>query len=111
MFYLEMILLAFIVAFIVDVSGFVGSVKPGINAVLHRDPEARLMPFDCSLCVCFWTGIGLCAFRGFTLPHIAFVCLCSYCERFFTESVFLFGATVSSLLWFIENKLNNGKDN
>lgn len=111
MFYFEMFLLAFVVAFIVDVSGFVGSVKPGINAVLHRDPEARLKPFDCSLCMCFWAGVVLCAVRGFTLPHVAFVCLCSYCERFLTESVFLFGEALGSLLRFIENKLDYGKNN
>ncbi len=105
MFYFEMLLLAFIVAFIVDVSGFVDSVRPGINAALNRPGNAGLMPFDCSLCMCFWAGLFLCLFRGFTLPHVAFVCICSYCERFVASAVFLFGDALSALLRFIDEKI------
>ena len=105
MFYTNMILLAFVVSFIVDVSGFVQSVRPGINAALHRDPDARLRPFDCSTCVCFWSGVVLCIFAGFTFPHLAFVCACAYCERFLTQSVFMIGEAINDLLAKLSKRL------
>lgn len=102
MFYRQMLLLAFIVAFIVDLSGFVGStLKPAFNAALHREPDASMKPVDCSLCMCFWSGIALCFFQGFTLEHVAFVCACSYCERFLGEAVFLLNELYGALIDFI----------
>ena len=105
MFYTQMILLALIVAFVIDISGFVGNVRPALNAALHRETDACWHPFDCSLCMCFWAGLVLCCFQGFTLQHVAFVCLCSYCERFIKEAVYIVSDVIWSLLRTISDKL------
>ena len=46
-----------IVVIIVDISGFVDSVKTLIGKVLHIN-NVSLKPIDCSFCLNFWASIG-----------------------------------------------------
>ena len=46
-----------IVVIIVDISGFVDSVKTLIGKVLHIN-NVSLKPIDCSFCMNFWASIG-----------------------------------------------------
>ena len=46
-----------IVVIIVDISGFVDSVKTLIGKVLHIN-NVSLKPLDCSFCLNFWASIG-----------------------------------------------------
>lgn len=113
MFYLESILLTFVVAFVVDYSGFVGEVDGIIKSLRGRQPKSRriawpgLKPFDCSLCMSFWCGLILCAFRGFTVPHLAFVCFAAFLARFIGEGIFLLGDFLASAISVLTTKLEN----
>lgn len=77
---IDLLLIACIVVFIVDISGFVDSVKSGIKYVLTKgkisNSNYRIKPFDCSLCMTFWTGlIYLYITKNFTIEYIAYVTL------------------------------------
>lgn len=46
---------------ILDISGFMDSLKSGLKRLVTRgrmaDPNYSLKPFDCSFCMTFWTGL------------------------------------------------------
>lgn len=76
----NLILIAIIVVFIVDISGAIDSLKSGIKLVLTKgkmkNSDYRLKPIDCSLCLNFWCSlIFLLCIGEFTLPYIACVCI------------------------------------
>ena len=54
MIYLDLLLVAFAVVFIVDVSGFTDTWLGWISRWLHAK-VTQLRPFSCSLCMVFWT--------------------------------------------------------
>lgn len=78
----EILLLAAIVVFVVDLSGFTESWRRPLSDWLRRKTGyiiKHFPPFDCSLCLTFWAGLIWLAVRSaFTLPNVAFVCLASY---------------------------------
>ena len=79
---LNLIFIQLIVVFIIDLSGFVDTMKSKISSLLTRGRikslDYRIRPFDCSLCMTFWSGlIYLFIVDRFTLSLIAFVCLLS----------------------------------
>lgn len=78
----EILLLAAIVVFVVDLSGFTESWRRPLSDWMHRKTGYTINhfpPFDCSLCLTFWVGLIWLAVRGaFTLPNVAFVCLAAY---------------------------------
>ena len=55
--YLKLFEITVIVVIIVDISGFVDSVKTLIGKVLHIN-NVSLKPIDCSFCMNFWASIG-----------------------------------------------------
>ncbi len=91
MLYLHLLLIAFIAAFIVDYSGAVRELRAWLNTrVLHREEDARLRPFDCSLCVTFWTGlIYVAAVGSLSVPAVAGVCLAAWLARFINNLLFI----------------------
>lgn len=78
----EILLIAAIVVFVVDLSGFTESWRRPLSEWLRRKTSYTIKhfpPFDCSLCLTFWAGLIWIAVRGaFTLPNVAFVCLAAY---------------------------------
>ena len=77
---LDLFLIQLIVVFIVNISGAIDSLKYGISKLLTKGKIGTdnwdLKPFDCSLCVTFWSGmIYLVCVHQFTIPMIAYVCL------------------------------------
>ena len=56
MIYLKLFELTVIVVIIVDISGFVDSIKSLIGKVLHIN-NVSLKPLDCSLCMTFWASL------------------------------------------------------
>ena len=77
---INLILIAAIVVFIVDISGAVDSLKSGLKWILTKgkmkNSDYQLKPLDCSLCMTFWSGIiYILITNNFTLPYLAFVCL------------------------------------
>lgn len=71
--------IAFVVVFIVDISGVVDSIKSALSSWLGHGTVKRLKPFDCSLCMTFWSGLIYLAASGrFSLMGAAVVCLLAY---------------------------------
>lgn len=79
MIYLELLLLTMIVVFIVDISGVVESIKESIGRFLRVKIE-RLRPFDCSLCMVWWSGLSylLAVGRFELLPIVAVSVLATF---------------------------------
>ena len=75
--YINILLLTFIVVFIVDLSGFSDTLTGAVSRWLHV-PVRELPPFTCSLCMTFWVGLIYASFTDFTVPVLAFVCLCAF---------------------------------
>ena len=91
---IHLILIASIVVFIVDISGAVNSLKSGLKWILTKgkmkNDDYRLKPFDCSLCMTFWSGIiYLLVVNEFTLPYLAFVCLLACFSGVIKSSILL----------------------
>ena len=55
--YIDLFEITVIVVIIVDISGFVDSVKTLIGKVLHIN-NVKLKPLDCSLCMTFWVSMA-----------------------------------------------------
>lgn len=93
MIYLDVLFLGFIWVFILDVSGFMDSVKSSIIRFLKvgKSDSLRLKPFDCSLCMTFWSGlIYLLYVRGFTIFNIAYVLLIACSTPLIKDVFYLF---------------------
>ena len=62
---------------VIDISGFVHSIKVTIGKYLKISPNSfRIKPFDCSFCMTFWVSmIYLLVVGRFTLVNIAVVLL------------------------------------
>ena len=62
---------------VIDISGFVHSIKVAIGQYLKISPNSfRIKPFDCSFCMTFWAiMIYLLVVGRFTLVNIAIVLL------------------------------------
>lgn len=90
----KLFLIAFIVVYIVDISGAVDSLKTGLKWIITKgkmtDNNYSLKPFDCSLCCTFWSGlIYLFVIGEFTLPYIAVVCLFSAFSEILKNTILL----------------------
>ena len=64
--YAELPLLATVVVFVVDLSGFTASWRGALARFLKVDPGRLrpLRPFDCSLCMTWWTCLAWALARG-----------------------------------------------
>lgn len=59
----DLLLLTTIVVYIVDLSGFTDAWH-GLLARLLKVRAVRLKPFDCSLCMAWWTGLAYLLITG-----------------------------------------------
>ena len=57
MIYLKLFEITVIVVIIVDISGFIDSIKAFVGKVLGIN-NVKLKPLDCSFCMNFWASIG-----------------------------------------------------
>lgn len=77
--WIELLLLTIIVCFVVDISGFIDTIKKLIWRWVFNDKreytEFRLKPLDCSLCMTFWVGLIWISIFDFTLLNFVYVCL------------------------------------
>ena len=105
---LNLLFIQLIIVFIIDLSGFVDTVKSKLSSILTKgkikSADYRIRPFDCSLCMTFWSGlIYLLCIQQFTLPLIAFVCLLSITTTL-SKDIFY---TLSDLITRILKKIDN----
>lgn len=105
--YIELLFISLIIVFICDLSGATNDILyPLVRKLLklNKNANIRIKPFDCSLCMTFWSGlIYLLITHTFTLPHIAYVCLLAYLTPHL-KGILLY---MKEVLIFIENKLYN----
>lgn len=75
--YLQLLLVAAVVLYIVDLSGFTDSWRDALSRALGIKAPNRLRalpPFDCGACLTWWASLAWAAFvcREFTLPVVAY---------------------------------------
>ncbi len=75
--YIELLLVAAVVVFIVDLSGWTDTWLGWLSRFTTRrgyPPVRQLQPFSCSLCMSWWTGIAWAIYCGqLTLPVLAYI--------------------------------------
>lgn len=55
--YIDLFKISIIVVIIVDISGFIDSIKAFVGKVLGIN-NVKLKPLDCSFCLNFWASLG-----------------------------------------------------
>jgi hypothetical protein len=77
--YIDLLLIAAITIYIVDLSGFTQSWRAAVAKWLKVRELKPLKPFDCGQCMTWWVCIiyALCV-GGFTLPVLAYTALLSF---------------------------------
>ena len=103
----DILLIAAVWVFVLDVSGFWNEasaiVKGWITGGLVKTPFT-FKPFSCSLCMTFWTGIAyLLVTHTFTLPMLAWVCLCAMLTPRIADALNL----ISDLIAKLFNKISS----
>lgn len=79
MIYIELLMVAFITIFIVDLSGFTQSWRSALAKWLKVKELKPIKPFDCSLCMTWWCCIIYALCRGqFSLPVLTYIALLAY---------------------------------
>lgn len=77
--YIDLILVALVTIYVVDISGFTESWRDALARMLRVSRLRSLKPFDCGKCMTWWVSIiyALCA-GHFNLGTIAFAALLSH---------------------------------
>ena len=97
----KLICITLICVFIVDFSGIVESIKTPIAKWL-KCRDIRLKPFDCSLCMVWWSCLLCVAIeRQFTLHNILLCALCALFADKVAELLSLIRDMFSKLINFI----------
>lgn len=111
---LELLLLTVIVCFVVDISGFIDTIKNLIWKWVFNGKreyrEFRLKPLDCSLCMSFWIGIIWISIFEFTLFNLLFVCLFAALSENISKMLVIikgFISEVQDALQLLIKKINN----
>ena len=77
--FVDLLLVALVTIYIVDISGFTGSWRSLLSRWLKIKNLRSLPPFDCGKCMTFWVGlIYMWCNWGVSLPLIAYVALLSF---------------------------------
>lgn len=104
---IELLLIALVITYCIEVSGFWNEFTTMVSGWLTNGmikKPIELKPFSCPKCLVFWVGlIWLVATDTFTVPMIAYVCLLSYLTTVFSEAMYF----TMDLLKTIFNKLSN----
>lgn len=87
--YLKLFEITVIVVIIVDISGFIDSIKTLIGKILHIN-NVSIKLIECSFCVNWWLSLlYLYITNNLTLSTILFALLCSTLTPIIKDSVFL----------------------
>ena len=79
--FVDLLLVAVVTIYIVDLSGFTQSWRSALARRMHiNETNLRpLKPFDCSLCMTWWVCLGYALIKGeLSLPVIAYSALLSF---------------------------------
>ena len=77
--YIDLLLIAAITIYIVDLSGFTESWRSALARLLKAKELKPIRPFDCSLCMTWWVCIiyALCT-GSLSLPVLAYIAALSF---------------------------------
>ena len=115
MIYIDLILIAVIVCFIVDCSGIMTDFKKLAAKIIKRrtkisiNPnEINIKPFTCSLCSVWWSGIiYLIIFNKFIIQYIAFVALLSLISANISGLLLTIKDYLAAFEMWLQKKINN----
>lgn len=104
---LNLIIISLVNVLIIDISGFVQSVKSLISKLLTNKQidttNFSLKPFDCSFCMTFWTGLLYTLVIGqFTLVNLLIILLLA----FMTEPVYRILLLIKDMILKIIDKID-----
>lgn len=109
MIYINILLIALITVFALDVSGFYQEMTSIISGWLTNGQIKKpieLKPFSCSLCSTFWVSlIYIIVVNAFSLAMLAYVCLVAYMTPVFADIMFLFMETLKKIIQKINSIL------
>lgn len=100
---INLLLIQLILVFIIDLSGVMNSIKYFISKYLTKgkiiSDNFRIKPFDCSLCMTFWTSlIYLWLTNSFTLPYISASCLLAFLTPLAKDTLLLVKDLITKLI-------------
>lgn len=104
---INLLLIAVIVVFVVDESGFTWTLKTWLSKLLNKmqgkniytKDNIDIRPFECSLCMTFWCGtLYLIVSGSLTLMAFACVCIMAYLSRTFKDVFDLLQFAADALL-------------
>ena len=102
MVYVRLIEIAVIVVIIIDISGFIDSIKEFIGKMLNI-ANVRLKPLDCSFCMNWWVSLlYIYITNNLTLSTILFALLCSTLTPVISDMIYL----IRDILGFILLKIS-----
>lgn len=107
---LDLFLIAVIVVCIVDLSGFVGTLKSVLSKVLTKgkisNSDYQLKPFDCSLCMTFWIGlIYLIIYNQLTLLNTSILLLIAVSTPIINDTIRLIQDLITKIINIIYKKI------
>lgn len=103
--YIQLLLVTVIVVYIVDLSGFTQSWKDYIGRLLHGK-IGRVRPFDCSLCMTWWTCILYAWLSGeLSLLILAYIAALSLLSIPVGQILMLIKETINHIINQLMNKL------
>lgn len=108
---LNILLIAIIAVFIVDLSGVVDYAKRALWKRLYKGlpykEDWTIKPFNCSLCITWWMGLLYILFTGmFTWKYIAFVALISFLTPVIKDIMILIQDLFNKLIDLIYKVIN-----
>lgn len=106
----NLFLISIIVVCIVDISGFVDTVKSTISKILtngkFNTADYTLKPIDCSLCMTFWIGlIYLIIYNQLTLLNISILLLIAVSTPIINDLIKLVQDLITKLINIINAKI------
>lgn len=104
---LNLIIISLVNVLIIDISGFVQSIKSLISKLLTNKQidttNFSLKPFDCSFCMTFWTGLLYTLVIGqFTLVNLLIILFLA----FMTEPVYRILLLIKDMILKIIDKID-----
>jgi hypothetical protein len=104
----NLFLIAVITVCIIDISGFVNSIKSALNKVITKrkfsNSNYSIKPFDCSLCMTFWIGlIYLIIYNSVSLINITVLLLIAISTPIINDIIRLIQDLITKLIQVIEN--------
>lgn len=110
MIYINILLIALIMVFALDISGFYQEITSIISGWMTNGAIKKpimIKPFCCSLCMTFWLSIIYVFCMGcFTIPMIAYCCLISYLTTVFNDLLRLLLDIMKTIIYKISKIIN-----